>query len=266
MTEWLYSDWVRDKQVTRSALFEIKCLFCSFPLNTLIDGNQTVKNALRVVDLVSNIERVCPICGWWLWYEKTDMMRPVLSWNFCYHHIEGAIGSLKEFDVSDQSVPIEAIRSYLAAKYDARFQVDPWRFEEVVASVYRDVGYQARVTARSGDGGIDVILDGPDNEVIGVQVKRYKDRIGVEQIRSFSGALFLEGMARGVFVTTSDFAQGAEKVAALSNARGIPIELVDSSRFFDVLGLAQRNAFLGKESRLADSRKLYRFVYSEVDG
>ena len=49
---------------------------------------------------------------------------------------------------------------------------------------FGDLGYRARVTAYSGDDGIDVILDGDDDKAVGVQVKRYKNRIEVDQIRS----------------------------------------------------------------------------------
>lgn len=258
MSQWLYTlytDWVRNGQITRETLFETTCLFCSSKLDTLkCDSRVVVSNKSENVDFVSSAERVCRVCGWWLWYESTRFSNQ-RSRRTSGSALYGAVGSLKELDVSDQSIPIEEIRSYLAAKYDARFQVDPWRFEEVVASVYRDIGYQSRVTARSGDGGIDVVLDGPGEALIGVQVKRYRDRIGVEQIRSFSGALFLEGLLRGVFVTTSDFGPGAEKAATISSARGIPIELVDSKRFFEVLGVAQRNVFSEE-----DRRKLPAFI------
>jgi restriction system protein len=53
-------------------------------------------------------------------------------------------------------------------------------FEETVASVFRSLGYDATVTAYSGDGGIDVILH-KGEERIGVQVKRYRNSISVEQ-------------------------------------------------------------------------------------
>jgi len=155
----------------------------------------------------------------------------------------GAVGSLRELDLRDQSIPIAEIRAYLAAKYDARFAIDPWKFEEVVASVYQDLGYNARVTARSGDDGIDVILDGPDDSVIGIQVKRYSGRISVEQIRSLAGALLLNGITRGVFVTTSTFQSGAHTTVERFCLQGMPIELVDAERFYDALGLAQRTRY-----------------------
>ncbi|MDF2116379.1 restriction endonuclease [Roseiarcaceae bacterium H3SJ34-1] len=116
----------------------------------------------------------------------------------------------------------------------------PRLFEETVASVFASVGFTTIVTAYSGDGGIDVVLE-KNGEEIGVQVKRYKDRISVEQIRSLCGALVLRGLTQGIFVTTSSFQSGAEGTAAKFAKKGYKIDLMDSQRFYDVLRLAQSN-------------------------
>jgi restriction system protein len=122
----------------------------------------------------------------------------------------------------------------------------PQLFEETVASVFRDLGYQAVATAYSGDDGIDVVLQGPEGDTIGVQVKRYKEsrRIGVDQIRELAGSLVLQGWTTGIFVTTSDFQSGAHStVDRLERFRGMRIELVNATRFYDQLQLAQRNRY-----------------------
>jgi restriction system protein len=92
------------------------------------------------------------------------------------------------------------------------------------------------VTGYSNDGGIDVILE-KESKQIGVQVKRYKNKIKVDQIRELTGALFLSGIPKGIFVTTSDFQSGANKLVQKSHDRGIPIELINSKRFYDILKL-----------------------------
>jgi restriction system protein len=124
-------------------------------------------------------------------------------------------------------------------------------FEETVASVFRDLGYGARVTAYSGDDGIDVILDGQSDTMIGVQVKRYRNSIQVEQIRSLAGALVLGGLTRGIFVTTSTFQGGADDTAQRLNTRGYQIELMDATRFFDALKIAQRSQYRSKSDPTA---------------
>jgi restriction system protein len=77
-----------------------------------------------------------------------------------------------------------------------------------------DHGYDAVATSYSGDYGIDAVLKRSDGLEIGVQVKRYRSSIVVEQIRSFFGALVLGGYTRGIFVTTSKFQRGAPAVTA----------------------------------------------------
>jgi restriction system protein len=175
---------------------------------------------------------ICPACGWWKYdvpFFESDS--PSI--------VEVKLASLKELDLADVSTPIKDVRDYLTARYESRFEVHPRVFEEVVADVFRDHGYRAVVTAYSGDAGIDVILEGDDRATIGVQVKRYRGRIQVDQIRELTGALVLEGHTRGIFITTSAFQAGATDTALRSAQRGYPIELWDARRFLDALKIAQ---------------------------
>ncbi len=160
----------------------------------------------------------------------------------CY---SGSVGSLLEFDPTDISKPLSEIRRFITAKQEAVYDLSPRIFEEVVGSVFRDLGWSCRVTAYSGDGGIDVIVDGPDGATAGVQVRRYKKsrKIEAEQIRSLAGALVLNSHTRGVFVTTSSFRRGAKSAARRFGTIGIPIELIDCDRFFEALGIAQRKTW-----------------------
>ena len=78
------------------------------------------------------------------------------------------------------------VRKYLCAKEESIFNVHPRMFEDMVCSIFKDLGWNARATAYSDDGGIDVILDGRGGATIGVQIKRYKRkrRIEADEIRS----------------------------------------------------------------------------------
>ena len=70
-------------------------------------------------------------------------------------------------------------------------------------------------------------------------MKRYRDAIEAEQIRSLLGALVVGGFTRGVFVTTSKYRSGADAVASAATCRGYPIELLDAEQFYEALGVAQ---------------------------
>jgi restriction system protein len=250
MAIWIHSD---TSDFISSEIFgSTKCLYCNSNLDFLktlygeyFHGEEFSPKSEEYLIKIA----VCPICGWWKVHEIHvddehldfyDMPGASVRRS----HIEyGAIGSLRELDIKDLHQPIEAVRQYLAAKYNKRFQVHPKLFEETVASVFRDLNYKARVTAYSGDDGIDIILDGPDDSLIGVQVKRYKNTIKVEQIRSLAGALLIGGYTKGIFVTTSFFQPGAKRTVDLSALRGIPIELINATDFYDALQIAQRNRY-----------------------
>ena len=131
------------------------CLYCRQPLVGLRapmrDPGSMRAKRYRV--------RVCQCCGWWSVFKKDTGEHYAQEWGtFSY----GAAGTLLELDLSDIELPTSAVRAYLAAKWGSRFNIAPKLFEDTVGSVFRDLGYNVRITAYRNDGGIDVILDGPD--------------------------------------------------------------------------------------------------------
>ncbi|MBS1813617.1 MAG: restriction endonuclease [Acidobacteria bacterium] len=88
----------------------------------------------------------------------------------------------------------------------------PAFFEALVVKLLVRMGYggseaEAYVTGRSGDGGIDGLIneDRLGLDRIYVQAKRWKEKIGTPQIRDFVGSLAGQGAHKGVFITTSGF-------------------------------------------------------------
>ena len=206
------------------------CPFCRcelLVLDDLMDVEQ--QGALDC----STVYTVCPVCGWWNIHQTI-----VSTHNPGWSYSKGAAAVLREFALDDVSAPIDEVRRHLTKKYDSRFTINPYVYEEVVASVFRLIGYDVKVTGHSGDDGIDVVLQRNDS-VIGVQVKRYKHAIKVEQIRSLAGALVLNGMTEGIFVTTSRFQSGAEDTVSRYHERGFAIQLWDASRFYEALQIAE---------------------------
>jgi restriction system protein len=185
---------------------------------------------------------LCPCCGWWSVYRVHQGEHPESPDFECY---AGAIGCLRELDIGDISIPLAEVRRYIAANNARLIDVHPRTLEHLVCSVFKDLGFHARVTAYSADGGIDVILDGPSTEVIGVQVKRYKKGhpIEAEPIRALAGALMTNGLTEGIFITTSSFRKGAWGTAERLTSLGYPIKLMDAERFLEALGIAQLSVF-----------------------
>jgi len=217
-----------EHDITRST-----CAFCDEPMTILMESVSASRSS-------GSRLRACASCGWWtLWRQACS---PVYDpdtgrsrWS-----LYGAAAQLMELDLSDVSQGIEEVRRFLVAKYQARFEMHPRLFELTVTSVFRDLGYESEVTAYSADGGVDVILRNPNGSTAGVQVKHFRSAIEVEQIRALAGALLLGGHTSGVFVTTSRFRSGAVSAAARLRDLAMPVELIDSNRFFAALKLSQR--------------------------
>ncbi|MCS6780162.1 MAG: restriction endonuclease, partial [Geminicoccaceae bacterium] len=101
---------------------------------------------------------------------------------------------------------------------------EPRFFEQLVVDLLVRMGYgselggRAEAIGRSGDGGIDGMIDqdplGLDR--VYVQAKRYasENSVGSPAILQFSGALAQRGATRGVFITTSRFTDDARGTAA----------------------------------------------------
>lgn len=110
-------------------------------------------------------------------------------------------------------------------------------FEEAVVEVLLAMGYggterQGRAIGRSGDGGVDGVIDqdalGLDQ--IYVQAKRYAkgNNVSGQDIQAFVGAVLQKGASRGVFLTTSDFTTAAWTAAAASHH--VRIVLINGER------------------------------------
>ncbi|MGV1832129.1 restriction endonuclease [Agrobacterium vitis] len=118
----------------------------------------------------------------------------------------------------------------------------PAFFERAIVDLLVGMGYggshenAARRLGKSGDGGIDGVIDedrlGLDR--IYVQAKRYASHVSVgrPEVQGFLGSLVGVGAAKGVFVTTSSFS-----APAIDFVRHLPqrIVLIDGDRLADLM-------------------------------
>lgn len=104
-------------------------------------------------------------------------------------------------------------------------QNSPQFFEQFVVRLLQKMGYGAfseqsgHVTGQSGDNGIDGIIqqDRLGLESVYIQAKRFtKGSVGSPEIRNFIGSLAVQGVSKGVFLTTSTFTESAVKTAEQS--------------------------------------------------
>ncbi len=141
-----------------------------------------------------------------------------------------------------QRTPVEVIEEAFQAlqkqlAFDLLDQIlrkPPAFFEMLVIQLLLKMGYggadqDGRVTGRSGDGGIDGLIneDRLGLDSIYVQAKRWANKVGTPEIRNFVGSLAGEGAHKGIFITTSGFQPGVREYL-----RGVPqrIVLIDGQR------------------------------------
>jgi restriction system protein len=118
-------------------------------------------------------------------------------------------------DIAVTEISDELI-AYLAANPERLYDLDPRRFEELVAELYRRRGFEVTLTPASGDEGVDVYVvrhDEMGQTLWVVQAKRYAARhpIGAGVVRELYGTVAAKNASAGVLVTTSFFQPGAER-------------------------------------------------------
>ena len=91
--------------------------------------------------------------------------------------------------------------------------LDGWEFEQEVTNLLRDLGYQAYVTPRSGDDGLDVMAS-KDGDQVGVQCKAHGKPVGPRVVRELLGALASRSdVQKAILVALSGTTDGATRLA-----------------------------------------------------
>ena len=127
----------------------------------------------------------------------------------------------------------DELRKGLAAEIlDMVRNSSPEFFERLVVDLLVRMGYggsredAGSAIGRQGDGGVDGIIkeDRLGLEVIYIQAKRWNSSVSRPEIQKFAGALQGKRAAKGIFITTSNFTEGAREYVSKIDSR---IVLVD---------------------------------------
>jgi restriction system protein len=115
-------------------------------------------------------------------------------------------------------------------------QQSPQFFERLVVDLLVKMGYGAgKITGRTGDGGIDGIIDEDKLglDVIHIQAKRWQigNNVGRRELQSFVGALAGQSGRKGVFITTSSFTREALEY----NPSNVKIAKIDGKKLADLM-------------------------------
>jgi restriction system protein len=108
----------------------------------------------------------------------------------------------------------DALIAYLKKHPESIYDLPPRKFEELLADLLTDMGWEVELTPATRDGGKDLLAyfnTGIGRLLCLVETKRYRRerRVGVDLIRTLYGTLCDLQANSAMLVTTSSFTSGA---------------------------------------------------------
>lgn len=135
--------------------------------------------------------------------------------------------------------------------------VTPSFFEQLVVDLMIAMGYggsrkeAGKATQATNDNGIDGIIkeDKLGLDVIYLQAKRWTNTVHRPEIDKFIGALTRQRARKGVFITTSDFSDGARAAVQALNIKVVLIDGVELARLMveNNLGVSVKQVYEVKQ-------------------
>lgn len=105
-------------------------------------------------------------------------------------------------------------------------KLDPWEIQELMGGLLQSMGYNAQVSPKGPDGGVDVLAYkdafGFEKPIIKVQVKHRKSSASAPEVQQLLGANPI--VANSLFVSTGGFTSQAKVVAKHNEVRLVSLE------------------------------------------
>ena len=125
----------------------------------------------------------------------------------------GDIENNEKLQINLNEINAELIK-YLAKHPEFMREMNPRKFEVLIAEILKDKGYEVTLTPSTRDGGKDIIAvyNSPfGHQMFIVECKRYnqQNKVGVEIVRGLYGVQIAENYNQGIIATTSTFTKGA---------------------------------------------------------
>lgn len=165
-------------------------------------------------------------CGNRLSYTVTAVEYPEGAYNFHTCESSGCTYIEKPSAEMEYNLPEKVLSIYeeILLNPEYVYNLEPCEFEEFVADVFRNIGFNAEVTQKTHDGGKDIVATFEMGGVLYTtyfECKRYSPNrpVGVEIVRELYAVMEMERVDKGVIVTTSYFTRGAVAEAQRLNGR-----------------------------------------------
>lgn len=180
-------------------------------------------------------EATCSLCGWakrrWISYHTE--MPGINSGRWA------TFRQIRSFEISDPQIALHELASHLKRQYTDIHSITPRRFEELIAEIFRGLGWDASLTKQTRDMGVDIyIFNNSSGDQAIVECKRYKGNVGIEAVDRLLGVQLAMGQDRAYLVTSSKFSQPAqERVKSPHLAKkGFELNLIDAEQLLRHLG------------------------------
>jgi len=180
----------------------------------------------------------CPLCGWY-------GIESIKNWSDYGHHGPSnpiqPMGAdqlnLMDFDINSDEVLLEEIGTYLRKNFSDIYSLDWRKFEELVADIYKQKGYEVVLTAKTKDNGADALIINNGKITSIIECKKYAEnrKIGIEYVRSLVGACVDWNVKKAYLVSTSDHTVYAENKRQSYIEKGYEIELVSGTNLLSEL-------------------------------
>ena len=131
----------------------------------------------------------------------------------------------------------EVLRAVSGALPELRTDMSPREFEELVADVYRGLGYEVELTQQARDGGVDIVASG-DGERIAIECKRYGpgSSVGVRDVAVLHSAAMLRNATSAVFYNL----EGKYTADARERAGALGIKLLTGHDLREIMAPLER--------------------------
>lgn len=143
-------------------------------------------------------------------YSKYNPLKEVYPQFFSSEQIENN----KKLQVDLNEVNTELI-AYLAKHPEFLHELHHRKFEELIAEIFRNKGYDVTLTPKTRDGGKDIIAlyKSPfGHQMFIIECKKYTTKkVGVELVRGLYGVKTAERYTQAILVTTSTFTKDAKE-------------------------------------------------------
>ncbi|MFB2348490.1 restriction endonuclease [Priestia megaterium] len=131
---------------------------------------------------------------------------------------------------------------YLQNDYsiDSLLTLSSLEFERLIAKLYRKIGYEVKLTKSTRDGGKDIIAENKTigrKELLFIECKRYKNKVGIDHIRKLLGVVIDQKVTKGILIGASGFSRDAMNFANKNSN----LELIGGQELLNLL-----DEYLGK--------------------